>query len=972
MSSNLFVSRRALMSGVGALCVAASFRNAGAAEASDNQYLLNGTWRFALAKTEAEAEALSPFYARSFSGTGFQATPVPSNWAVLGYEEPVYRGFKDNQASEGFYIHDFTVPADWRGRRVLLHFGGVWSSAEVWLNGKPLGRHDSGYTSFAYDVTRSAEAGKVNRLAVRVRQVTREYKYDVYDDWTLGGIYRDVWLEAMPGKRWLDHVNVQTSFDDLYEDADLKIRVMVSDTHKGSLPGNYTSPGEPYEVRFTLSDAAGTQVYSRQLKIEAHPSTDRETRLTARIPRPSQWSAETPYLYNLKIELLEKGVVSHTRSERVGFREISTRDGVFRINGQAVKLRGVNRHDEHPDVGRATRREHWLEDLTLMKAANINYIRLAHYTHARGFIELCDEMGFYVGNEVSIGGAAQLIYDPSFNAAVFQRTYETVIRDINSPSIIYWSVGNEDALTHMHMSSVNMVKGLDPTRPVLLPWRAETWLPPEVDIIAPHYWKPQEYDELASRSTRPIITTEYTHAYANEGMGGLDSRWKALIKHPAGAGGAIWMWADQGLKSPIAKKGDISNDDHLRMIEEGWDGIVDSYRKPTRDYWEAQAVYAQAYPAVEAVSFLPGQETVQIPIQNEFDFTDLKAVTFDWSIREEGTELARGQGNISGQAHAQSVFELPLAALKTPRPDKTYVVWFTFRHNDGRHNDGREITKRAVELLNEAAVPLKVRAPVPLSVARAATLTVNAGESSFVFDPKTGLLVSAAIGGVPVITGAQPYLWHPLDANETYTMGAIWKTLPDLRHFTPTVRRFDLKEGSDAVTIEAVTDCVVDADNRFTATFRYRIGTDGRLAVSYSYDTQLKAPWLPVVGVALQSPASLGQLNWLGLGPYDAYPNKRLAPYLGLWGGKAGTTDVTGIKETRRIDRQNSAGAGFRVFSQGYIEHRTESADTVAVLSGVWGRPEKGRKADESIPQLETNTGQPFIGAFTIELRSFG
>ena len=154
--------------------------------------------------------------------------------------------------------------------------------------------------------------------------------------------------------------------------------------------------------------------------------------------------------------------MTHTRTQRIGFRQISTVGGVFRINGQAVKLRGVNRHDEHPDVGRATTREHWLQDLTLMKAANINYIRLSHYTPAKGFIELCDEMGMYVGNEVSLGGAGNLMYDPSCSGAALQRSYETVVRDINHPSIIYWSVGNEDPLTSLHLASVKLVKALDP------------------------------------------------------------------------------------------------------------------------------------------------------------------------------------------------------------------------------------------------------------------------------------------------------------------------------------------------------------------------------------------------------------------------------------------------------------------------------------------------------------------------------
>lgn len=646
---------------------------------AQEQINLSGTWQFAFAANQKEADRLERFYTPDFAKSKFKSTPVPSNWALLGYEEPVYRGFKDNQAGEGFYVREFTIPQDWKNKRILLHFGGVWSSAEVWLNGNELGRHDCGYTSFAFDVTNKLKVDEPNKLAVRVRQITREYKFDVCDDWTWGGIYRDVTLEAMPAKRWIDDVVVQTTFDHLFQDANLDIRVMISDKHKNTLPGNYPSPGEPYKLCFTLTDKEGKEVAQRQMTVPAHVSTDREICLSLPVEAPHQWTAETPYLYSLKVELLEKEVVTHTRMERVGFRQISTDGGVFRINGQAVKLRGVNRHDEHPDVGRATTRKQWLEDLTLMKAANINYLRLSHYTPAEGFIELCDSMGMYVGNEVTLGGAGDLMYDPSFSGAVLQRSYETIVRDINKPSIIYWSIGNEDPLTSLHMVSVKLVKALDPTRPVLLPWRPEEWLPKEVDILAPHYWNPQEYDRLAGHSGRPVISTEYTHAYGNDAFGGLEARWKALTKHPAGAGAAVWMWADQGVKTPVRKKEkDLSEDEYLRINTAGWDGIVDSYRNFTRDYWETKAVYAPVYPAVDKISFVPGQDSVRISIQNDFDFTNLSSVKMAWSVREDENVLYSGTDSMYGYPHTVSDFKLPVEKLVTVRPGKTYYVWFVF------------------------------------------------------------------------------------------------------------------------------------------------------------------------------------------------------------------------------------------------------------------------------------------------------
>lgn len=924
---------------------------------------LNGNWQFRLTKTEQDADKLSGFYLPQYADSSFKPTPVPSNWAVVGYEEPVYRGFTDNKASEGFYLHTFTTPGDWLKKRTLLHFGGVWSQADVWLNGCYLGRHNGGFSSFAFDVTGKLQ--ETNKLAVRVRQVCTDYKFDVYDDWTLGGIYRDVTLEAMPAERWLDKVTVQTVFDSQFIDADLKVRVMVIDLHKSKLPGNYPLPGEPYELRLTLTDKNGNTVAQEQQTIPGHTATDRDTPFLIHMKSPQQWNAESPNLYKLRVELLEKGVVMHTCTEPIGFRQISTTGGVFRINGQAVKLRGVNRHDEHPDVGRATTRKHWLQDLMLMKAANINYIRMAHYAPAQGFVELCDSLGMYVGEEISIGGAESQIYDPSLAGSVLQRAYETVSRDINNPSVIYWSVGNEDPFTSFHLAAIKLIKGLDPTRPALIPWRTEEWLPEEIDILAPHYWKPEEYDQLASSSTRPIISTEYTHAYGNDGMGGLEACWEALTKYPSGAGAAVWMWADQGLKTPNQKeKKDLSIDKNLRLVGEGWDGIVDSYRNPTRDYWEVKAVYAQVYPAVNSVSFTPQQSFVNIPIQNDYDFTNLSAINIQWEIRADEKQLASGTGSVIAQPHSQVQFKLPLKALKTVQADKTYYVWFIFTNSQGEI-----ITRQAVEL--EPAIKA-ITAPaksVKITTVKNELLTITMGKIEYVFNPKTGQLVSANRNNKALITDLSPVIWHNPDKCESFIPGGRQvREAKNMNQFNPTVENWTVEELTNKVMINARVKYTIDDKNSFITTYRYTIEADTTMHVHYEILTKVAIPWLPVVGMTVKSNPELNKIKWLGLGPYDAYPNKKTAPILGVWDGAAGSPEVTGTKSVRWIER-SAANSGFRITVNAYMEHTAEHPETIYVLSGVLGRPEKSRTADESIPQLLTNTNEPFLGEFKISLK---
>lgn len=934
---------------------------------AQNNFSLCGTWQFSLAANEREATVLDGFHSLSFKGANFRSVPVPSNWAVLGYEEPVYRGFEGDTASEGFYIKQFTIPADFRKKRVLLHFGGVWSSAEVWLNGEYLGEHFGGYTSFAFNVTGKLKESASNRLAVRVRQVNRDYKFDTYDDWTLGGIYRDVYLEAMPKNRWLDEVVIHTSFDNNFENADLAIRTMVSDKNKATLPGNYPSPGTPYDLVFTLFSKDSKVVARRQVTVPAHISTDREIKQIINIQNPVQWNAENPYLYRLQVDLLEDGKVSHTRTEQVGFRQISTQGGVFRINGQAVKLRGVNRHDEHPDVGRATTRAHWLKDIQMMKEANINYIRLSHYAHAKGFIELCDSLGMYVGGEVSLGGAGELMHDPSFSGSVLQRTYETVSRDINSPSVVYWSVGNEDPLTTLHMASVKLVKALDPTRPVLLPWRHETWLPEEIDILAPHYWQPREYDQLAAKSDRPIITTEYTHAFGLDGMGGLEERWKALTKHPSGTGGAIWMWADQGIKTTVPKpakvKGDLAPSDlYLRLDADGWDGIVDSYRNLTNDYYEVKAVYAQVYPLVSEIEFTPGQKFVTIPIQNEYDFTNLDQIKISWFLREDEKELNTGTGNIKVEPHAAGTIDIPVSDIKSIQNGKTYYLWLIFYN------------KANVEI-NRKAVALKpLIAPAPYASSNSLSLNegeftkIVVGDVCFVFNPKTGQLITGEIKNKPVITDLKPVIWKKTDRGEASVIGSkIAPKAVDLNRYKQLVEKWEVINKQDYITIYAKVNYVIDEENKFTTNYHYTISNDNKLRVHYEILPQVEVPSLPIIGMALKSTPGLENIRWCGLGPYDAYPNKQSAPILGVWSDVIGGKTVTGNKATQWIERFNQENC-LRINNMGYMRNDSVDKETTYLLSGVLGRPEKGRKPDDPSLLLQTGDSNTFVGEFIIEL----
>lgn len=933
------------------------------ARAQETFNISGNDWQFYYAKDVHVADSLEAtgFWRPDYDSKSFQKTPVPSNWAVLGYEEPVYRGFKDDVASEGFYIRKFKFPKSFRGKRVLLHFGGVWNSAEVWLNGHRLGRHDSGYTSFSFNVSDCYRADTINTLAVRVRQVYPGYKTDTYDDWTLGGIYRDVTLEAMPRKQWIDHVTATTHFDSVYKNADLEVRTVVANTQKNTLPGNYPSPGKDYTLRLMLTDREGKPVVNENVKVKGHVSTSRETKHTLHLTNPQKWTAETPYLYTLHVELLgEDGQPTHTYREKIGIREVSTRDGVLRINGQPVKLRGVNRHDEHPDVGRAVGPKHWLEDLQLMKQANINFVRACHYQHAKGFIEMCDSIGMYVGAEVSLGGASQMMYDPGFINHVMLRCQETVERDLNNPSVIYWSVGNEDPFTYMHLRAIRTVKGIDPTRPVLMPWNASEALPEEIDILAPHYWTSYEYDSLAAQSKRPIVTTEYVHAYGEMRFGGLEDCFKALHKHPAGAGGAVWMWADQGIKTPTKRDEKVygsivKNNPYLRVSSAGWDGITDSYRRPTRDFWEVKAVYAPVYPDVETVSLPKSAKTVNIPIRNDYDFLSLSDVTIDWQVFVDDKLVSSGTGAVDAGPH--SVGSLPVSIKETGAltEEETAYVQLSFKHANGE-----EIARKHVEMKPAVAQKSGIK-PQNLSFEdKAGHVLVKCGTTVFDFSRQTGLPVSMTKDGKKTLDGLRPTIWHRLNEGDQIIKNRDFKKGTDPEVFTAEVRSMDVSDEGKTIVIRSSVAYRIDDNNTFTADYVSTIDEMGRLTIDYTIRPQVQMTYLPVVGMAVKMTTPNDMQQWLGLGPDDAYPNKKAGCILGVWdAGK-----MTGTRQARWLMLRNASGQQTRIIANGYIDRDKDSSKEVRILSQVLGRAEKGRLNDRNYQVLPDKI---FTGSLTIK-----
>lgn len=943
---------------------------------------LDGEWQFLLQPDEDAADALGKFYAEGFDTSAFKPIPVPSNWTTHGFEEPHY---VNGTKSEGFYLHSFDVPADAKDRRAILHFAGVWQSAEVWVNGQRLGRHDSGFTGFAFDVSKVLKPGEKNRIAVRVRQQTQSFKLDANDDWGLPGIYRSVWIEFTPKEFFIERVDVATDFDDQYRDAELRVRAFIMRNEKA----DFFSTSDPFEVRAILSTLAGEEVQRASYTATitgAHNGRDIPIAFTVR--EPAHWTAETPNLYHLRVELRRNDQVVHSWEDRIGFREVSTAGGIFRINGQAVKLRGVARHDQHPDVGRATRREHWIEDIRLMKAANINAVRTAHYPPAEGFIRLCDEMGLYVIEEIPFGFGGDRMGDPSFAEGVFLRVYETINRDRNRPSVVVWSVGNEDPLSALHVNALRAVKGLDSSRPTLLPFRAEVGLPPEVDLIAPHYWKAEEYDRLGAWTDRPFITTEYSHALGPEDFGEQQERWDAISRHPAGAGGMIWAWADQGLRRkingrpvlhPLRDKKKYTREGSELVKEKaagpdeiydshgnnGTDGIVDADRKPQIDYWETKAAYAPVRVLSERLPFRAGQPEVIITVRNDYDFTDLATVRMSWRLYRGAKVVDSGEMQLpSTLPHAQTRISIPTTAIaRNAAPDASYLHLF---FDDA---SGNRIAQRAVRL-DETAVA--VVAPTPTFEVKAEkkdnALVVSVGQSIYTFNAETGEISSLEVSGEKMIDGAKLAIWR----NATYSEANVldrraktydWRTF--LQNMKAEARSFDFTQDGDGVRVKASVDYREDENNHVVVDYVYHVLPTGALDIAYTVKPKLDLPWLQEIGLSLKTPDEPQTVTWLGYGPGTTLPNRHGSALFGQWMSPLFSSESRGTKSgVEWLRLAGSEGRALQVKGiQGFrLDAAKEGDVTLRVLTHIAGAWVKGGPAERPEWRLDLNDGE---GEFT-------
>lgn len=622
---------------------------------SSNVQLLNGDWFFHFVSQPSERPL--DFYKVDYDVSGWKTIPVPSNWEMQGYDRPIYanveyphanvppfidarKGFNDGGANYGInpvgsYVRFFELPEDWKQQRTFIHFGGFYSAAFVYLNGKYVGYSQGANNVAEFDLTPYLKVGK-NKLAVQVFRWSDGSYLECQDMFRMSGIFRDVYLYRTPMVAVRDHyITSSLNAADCYQSGTMKVDFTLDNRSKQS--------GKK-EVVVSLWTPDGKLLSeSSQIVTFSEKSQKVNSSVTFSLKNLSLWTAETPNLYTLRVVQREKGKDEMAFSTKYGFRDIEIKGSLVYINGQRVFFKGVNRHDSHPEFGRAVTTESMLRDVTLMKQNNINTIRTSHYPNAAKMYAMFDYYGLYTMDEADLEDHAnQSISDmPSWIPSFVDRIDRMVLRDRNHPSVIFWSLGNEAGGGSNFQACYDAAKALD-SRPVHYEGTRDGKAfggNRFSDLYSKMYPGMAWMDEHVNSFDKPMFICEYAHGMGN-GIGNLKEYWNSIESSSTTIGGAIWDWVDQAIYEPHEiKKG-------IYKLHTGYDfpgphqgnfcsnGIIPATREESPKLKEVKAAYQ--YVHFEYLGADSQLDEVNVRLKNTYDFISLGNFYLRWKVLKNG------------------------------------------------------------------------------------------------------------------------------------------------------------------------------------------------------------------------------------------------------------------------------------------------------------------------------------------------
>ncbi|PMG38921.1 beta-D-galactosidase [Vibrio splendidus] len=887
---------------------------------SSNTLSLNGIWKFQLFDSpELVSEEV---VSEHFDDSIWESIVVPSNWQMQGFDKPIYTNVKYPFADKPPFVPSDNPTGLYRTRfncteqELLdthrLTFDGVNSAFHLWCNGKWVGYSQDSRLPAEFDVSEYLQAGE-NTLAIMVLRWSDGSYLEDQDMWWLSGIFRDVTLLRKP-KVAIEDVGIETQLDACYRDAVLKVSAKIT-KHSNELESCYKLRTELYDAQGLLVCKPHIVGFGERYVDEKGPWSE-VAEHSFSVANPNKWSAESPYLYRCVVSLLnEHGELVDCEAHDVGFRAVEISDGLLKLNGKPLLIRGVNRHEHHPELGHTMTREGMIQDIKLLKQNNFNAVRTAHYPNHPLWYELCDEYGLYLVDEANVETHGQfpmcrLSNDSSWLNAYMRRMTRLVERDKNHASVIIWSLGNESGIGRNHHAMYQWVKQTDPTRPVQYEGGgADT---AATDILCPMYarvdWdlpvvesQPEVTPRVGIRKAialpnehRPLILCEYAHAMGNS-LGSFDKYWQAFRDNPRLQGGFIWDWVDQGItktdsngKQYWGYGGDFGDEINDRQF--CINGLVFPDRTVHPTLHEVKK--AQQYYQFKLVSASP----LVIEITSEYLFDAESVETLNWNITQDG--IVQCHGSIELLVEAQSSAQIELNGVTIPNTANAlnYLNLEVVLNADTAWAGKGHVT--AIEQLSLPTQP-KLMLDVNLSqyppkVIETDTLLTVIGDAYQVeFDRLSGTLESWKIKGVEQLASGlrDNFCRAPLDndigvseANrvDPNSWIARWQAMR-LDRLTPECIEFSYISQKNEVSVTARIAHAVEEQVRLLSTWRYQLFADGEVELNVEVQAAKGLPSLPRVGLTFGLKNVHDGVSWFGRGPHENYPDRKMSAHIGRY-----------------------------------------------------------------------------------------
>ena len=861
---------------------------------------LDGTWKFRwFDNFDEQTYYYSGFEAAGYDDSGWGTMPVPGIWELNGYGDPIYvnhpypwQGHFENNPPYvptehnhiGQYRRHFTLSAQQARSKVVLRIGSATSNVRVWVNGKFVGYSEDSKLEAAFDLSPYVKKGD-NIIALEIMRWCDGTYLECQDFWRLCGIARGVQLDFRPKKGGISDVRVSAEASGEYT-FDVAVEKGAS------------------SVRYELTDPDGL-IYAENAKVSRG-----STRWSGKFEYPMLWSAEEPNLYTLKVTTFSGNKAVETATLNVGFRTVGIKDGQLLVNGQPILIKGVNRHEMSPDGAYHVTHAEMERDIRVMKELNINTVRTCHYPNDPYWYELCDRYGLYVIDEADIEshgmyyGEKTLAKNPLFKEPHLVRMQRMMHRDLNHPSIIIWSLGNEAGNGPNFENSYRWAKEFDPSRPVQYERAELDW---NTDIFCPMY-AGYDYCEKysASNPARPLIQCEYAHAMGNS-MGGFAEYWDLVRKYPSYQGGCIWDFQDQALRWPYDPAqgkicaengagsrldgdkpswiyvfgGDFNTYDHSDNSF-NCNGIVSPDRVPHPDAEEVRYQYR----SILCQADLNGVREGKVIIYNENFFISLDRYVCNWKLVQDGNVIGQGSHNLPGiLPQTTALVELPglhLHGTEAEGHDLSLWLDFCLKNDDGILPAGTRVAADQIALSRELVCKPEHHTELggPVLEETEDRYIVGGNGWQAAWDKVSGALCSYTVNGREMISiPLMPCFGRAVTEND---LGARLEKKMGYWLY-PDFKPADICAAAEA---EAVKLSVTYPLEYSDVQMLWKVEAGGLLTLSMSLKDNGKlsmAPDLFRVGVEFAMPGEYSTLDFYGEGPFDTYCDRRTAARLGRW-----------------------------------------------------------------------------------------